>query len=150
MKQFDEIGLNLAKVQGNLFVESINRYECSSAHFIKVFMNSEICAYIDKYEQIDIAGVFDELESKHKLSTGNEKFNVDNIYWIGYLYRYWAYRYETNSKNIYKIINARQLNELYDIYHTLDPDVAIERIYEAKNITSEKDYLSIIKRIYLL
>ena len=62
---------------------------------------------------------------------------------MGYIYRYWAYTYEITTKEIYKIIKAKELRSLYFPYHSLDPKVAIERILESKNI--KKDENEIIK-----
>lgn len=150
MREFDDKGLNLAKAQGNIFVESLERYECSSSYFIKRFMNSEICSRIDRENEINIALVFEELEEKYQLTRGNKKYSIDSIYWIGYIYRYWSYVFELPSNEVYKIISANQLVQLYEPYHTLDPESTIRRIYESKNIKPEKDLLQILKKIYML
>lgn len=150
MKEFDEKGLRLAKTQGNIFVESLDRYKCSSSYFVKRYMNSEICYKIDKENEINVAEVFDELENIYKLDRGNIKINTDTMYWMGYIYRYWAYVFELSSKEIYKIISGNELAQLFEPYHTLDPELAIRRIYEERNIKPEKDLLQILKRIYML
>ena len=72
------------------------------------------------------------------------------MYWMGYIYRYWAYVFELSSKEIYKIISGNELAQLFEPYHTLDPELAIRRIYEERNIKPEKDLLQILKRIYML
>lgn len=148
MRKFDENGLRLAKSQANMFVESISRYNCGSNYFIRRFMNSDICFWIDRFDEFDISSVFNALEKDYQFETGKEKFSVDSIYWIGYLYRYWAYTYEIYSVEIYKIITAKELNNIYEAYHSLDPDLAIKRIYEAKKIKPEKNMLAIMKKVY--
>lgn len=57
-------------------------------------------------------------------------FSVEEMHWIGYIYRYWAYVSEKSSKQIYKIIKPEQLKKLYFPYHSLDPLQAIDRIME--------------------
>lgn len=56
------------------------------------------------------------------------------MYWMGYIYRYFAYTYNISALNTYKIIKPKELRSLFLAYHTLDPSKAIERIMEAKGI----------------
>ena len=58
---------------------------------------------------------------------------------MGYLYRYWCYTFEKNSRQVYKIIKPRELRGLYYPYHSLDPAQAIDRILEAKQMR-EQDF----------
>ena len=62
------------------------------------------------------------------------KYSEPEMYWIGYIYRYWAYTSAKTSKQIYRIIKPKELRDLYYPYHSLDPAQAIERILEAKGI----------------
>ena len=71
-------------------------------------------------------------------SYGKEKYSEAELYWIGYIYRYWSYTYQKTSKQIYKFIKPKELRSLYYPYHSLDPAQAIERILEAKGV-DEKD-----------
>lgn len=150
MKELDELGINLCKGQGNLFVESLDRYTGSSSIFIKRFMNCKECFRIDKYYEFDSAGIFEEMENRYDLQRGKEKFDPEAMYWVGYLYRYWAYVYEKSSSQIYKIISGKELSMLYGPYHTLDPKAAIDRICEAKGVDQQISQLQILKRIYLM
>ena len=145
MTKFDEIGLNLCELQANLFVESL-KYDISSYQFIKKYMFSEAASLMDdkKFFSLSTKGFSFEIDSKAK---GNIKINSSILYWVGYIYRYWAYTYGISSKEIYKIISGKELCLLYEPYHTLDPAMAIERIYESKNIT-KKDKLELLKEIY--
>lgn len=54
-----------------------------------------------------------------------ERYSANELYWIGYLYRYWAYTRECGSKSVYKIIKPGDLKKLYFPYHSLDPAQAI-------------------------
>ena len=68
---------------------------------------------------------------------GKEKYSENELYWIGYLYRYWAYTYQKTSKQLYRMTKPKELRELYYPYHSLDPAQAIERILEAKGMKEE-------------
>ena len=72
------------------------------------------------------------------------------MYWIGYLYRYWAYTFEKSSKQVFRSIKPEELRELYFPYHSLDPAQAIERILEAKGM-EDRDQITrgveILRRI---
>jgi hypothetical protein len=71
-------------------------------------------------------------------SYGKEKFSEEELFWIGYLYRYWAYTYGESSKRLYKTIGPKSLRNVYLPYHTLDPANAIARLLETRGIV-EKD-----------
>lgn len=157
MKKIDKDGLLLCEIQANLFEESLIKTNCSSEVFIRRYMNSEIATVLDSTAFLDdtktTSNIFDEIKEEYGISNyGTNKFNSETLYWIGYLYRYFSYTYELSSKEVYKIIKPKELNELYLPYHTLDLKAAIDRILEEKNISfDEKDMFDrsykIFKRI---
>lgn len=136
MKEFDRTGLKLAKAQANLFLESLSRYSGSSSIFIKRFMYSKEVMNVDRNNIFDSSKILLELESKN-LSYGTKKYQEDIIYWIGYIYRYFAYTYEIPSKKIYEIVKPDEMNNMFVAYHTMDPKFAIDRMLEAKKINIE-------------
>ena len=70
---------------------------------------------------------------------GSVKYSPEEMYWIGYIYRYFAYTYGKTSVQVYRIIKPKELRELYLPYHTMDPAQAIDRILEAKGIDNHSD-----------
>lgn len=103
-------------------------------------MNSNFSKSLDTNEILDesisIEEVFSLIEEEYSIKNyGKNKFNIEVLYWIGYIYRYFSYTYELSSRNVYKIIKPKELNELYYVYHTFDPSIAISRILEEKNIS---------------
>lgn len=145
MKKFDESGLKLCKVQGNIFVKSITATDCSSPIFIRRFMYSAVASRMDKegflYEACDVMDVLREVEDEFGVTDyGKDKYAGEELYWMGYMYRYWCYVYEKSSKQVYKIIKPKELRGLYYPYHSLDPAQAIERILEAKQM-GEEEYI---------
>ena len=77
-------------------------------------------------------------------------YNEQSMEWIGYIYRYICYIYEQPMKKIYGLIKPNELFELYDAYHSLDNELAIKRILEAKGISFENNtnQLEELKKIY--
>ena len=70
---------------------------------------------------------------------GTVKYTHNEMYWIGYIYRYFAITYEFTSARVYKIVKPKELRELFLPYHTLDPSQAIERILEAKGLLLDEE-----------
>lgn len=155
MKKMDSYGLELCRFQAELFENSRDNAECSSKIFIRRFMHSDLVVRMDKegllFEALDVTDALHEIEAQFGPSNyGSEKFNREELYWAGYIYRYWAYIAEKKSKQIYKMIKPEELRKLYFPYHSLDPEQAIERIKEAKGFTYEDDIkrgVEILRRV---
>ena len=156
MRTFDETGLKLCRLQADLFVLSASKLACSSPIFLRRFMRSNAAARMDQdgfmYESYSKEGILQEIEEQFGATDyGKEKFSTEELYWMGYLYRYWCYTYEISSKQVYKQMKPKELRGLYYPYHSLDPAQAIERILESKNIGGEEDLtqkgVEILRRI---
>ena len=142
MKTMDEIGNKLCRAQAELFVSSISLTNCSSAIFLRRFMNSSAAKRMDDgsflFEASTNESVIAEIEEEFgKTDYGKVKYTENELYWMGYLYRYWCYTYEKTSKQVYRIMKPTELRELFFPYHSLDNAAAIERILEAKNSREE-------------
>lgn len=129
----DCIRLKLCDVQGRLFRLST---AYASESFIRNFMFSEVARHLDSpYSKLQCVGeeyLLEELEDERNLSRDGEKYDPEVLYWIGYLYRYWAcYRHES-SKVIYRAAPAKTMKKHYMSFHTLDPDVAINNLIEIR------------------
>ena len=146
MRKIDEIGLKLCKMQAEVFSVSVKETNCSSPIFMRRFMNSQVAQRMDLggflFEACDVNQIFQEIETEFgESSYGKEKYSEAELYWIGYVYRYWSYTYQKTSKQIYKLVKPKELRDLYYPYHSLDPAQAIERILEAKDL-NEKDFIA--------
>lgn len=144
MKNIDKDGLLVCSIQGKVFSNSLTYFKCSSEIFMRRFMMSEIVKQFDSLSILDdtltINNVYERLEEEFgKTNYGKVKYSSEVLYWIGYLYRYMAYTYDLSSKQVYKIIKPKELNELYYVYHTFDCSQAIERILEQKGISFDLD-----------
>lgn len=137
----------LCDIQGRLFELALkNKYDCPA--FIKTFMNSQAAAALDDvYDRLQWAGeeyILEELEDEAKgLEKAGIIYNKEVMYWIGYVYRYWHYYTNENSREIYKIADAKTMSECWLGFHTLDVEMAIDDlkdIYKQKcNISGELD-----------
>lgn len=155
MKKMDSLGLKLCSYQATLFEKSRDDLECSSKVFIRRFMNSEIAKRMDKvgflFEATDIKDSFAEIELQYGKSTyGSDKYDIEELHWIGYIYRYWSYISEKSSKQLYKLIKPNELKKLYFPYHSLDPAQAIERISEEINASYNDDITNIARGVEIM
>ena len=149
-REMDQVGLLLCDVQGKIFEQSVTSEECSSSIFIRRYMNSKFVSRMDNLtfinESMTVEEIFEELDIEYgKTSYGKIKFSVNEMYWIGYIYRYLSYVYQIDSKNAYKIIKGTELRHLFFAYHSLDPMNAIDIILEAKSLVLDKDSSQLTK-----
>ncbi|MEE1314275.1 MAG: antitoxin [Faecalimonas sp.] len=144
MREFDEYGLKLCRYQAVVFQMSNKKTECSSPIFLRRFMYSDVAQRMDResflYEALPQEAVIDEITIEFgKSHYGKVKYGEEELYWMGYLYRYWCYTHRISSKRLYKMLKPEELKKLYYPYHSLDPAQAIERIKEANGWEEEDD-----------
>ena len=116
----------------------------SSEIFIRRFMKSEIAKRFDNESvlesNIQANDILELINEEYGISNyGSVKYTRNEIYWIGYIYRYFASTYEMSSAQVYKIVKPKELRGLFLPYHTMDPAQAIERILEAKEMLVDED-----------
>ena len=70
-------------------------------------------------------------ECKDALSVPGEVFDKETLYWTGYIYRYWNFYTGESSKEIYRQAPAKTMRVVYLMYHTMSPELAIDRLKEA-------------------
>lgn len=139
MDKMNRDGLLLCEIQASAFEKSVDRIASSSEIFIRRFMKSEIAKRFDNdsilESNIQANDILELVEEEYGVSNyGSVKYTRNEIYWIGYIYRYFAMTYEMTSAQVYKIVKPKELRGLFLSYHTMDPAQAIERILEAKGM----------------
>ncbi len=139
MRKIDDDGLLLCKLQAEAFELSISKVETSSPVFIRRFMHSQVARLMDNLGALEIIllpkDMLDLIEEEYGPSSyGSEKYTQNEMYWIGYIYRYFSYTYEKSALQVYRIVKPHELRGMYLPYHTMDPSQAIERILEAKGL----------------
>lgn len=143
MKRVNEEGRALCRLQGEIFEVSPEVSPSGSAVFVRRFMNSAVAARLDRCtgntETETAAALAEEVEREYGgRPYGKEHFAAEELYWMGYLYRYWALASGMSSRRLGRIIGAHELRGLYFPYHTMDAEQAVERISEAKGIEAEE------------
>jgi len=156
MREMDTVGLTYCNCQASIFELSTSVLACSSNMFIRRYIYSDVAKQMDRLDfniiTPDLA--FEEIKSKYGDATQKQKYPPNVMYWLGYIYRYWSYIHEISILSIYKMIRPSELAGLYPAYHTLDPEMAIQRIIEAKKIKQQPNleeavnmYREIIKKV---
>ncbi len=144
MKKIDKDGLLLCELQATTFENSIDKTKSSSEIFIRRFMRSKIAKRLDNESvlesNIQANDILQLVDEEYGVSDyGSVKYTHNEMYWIGYLYRYFSITYELTSVQVYKIVKPKELRSLFLPYHTMDPSQAIERILEAKGMLTDEN-----------
>ena len=125
----------LCDIQGRLFELSVEK-GFDSEYFVKHFMESNVAKNLDSsYNRMQWCGeeyLLEELidECQDSLKCGGHVATKDEIYWIGYIYRYWHYYKNENSKKIYKQAPYKRMKINYLMFHTMAPEMAIDDLIE--------------------
>ena len=131
----ESLKLALCEMQAQLFVQSRDEGYASEP-FIKAFMNSEIAKDLDKqFHHMQWAGthyIMSRMEEEHpEALVQGECYDTETLYWTGYLYRYWHIDKGESSREIYKQAPAKTMRIVYLMYHTMSPEMAIERLKDS-------------------
>lgn len=134
----NSLQMALCDTQGQLFELSAEQGYTSES-FIKAYMTSDVASDMDKeFHHIQWAGkayILSRMEEELSgvLTKDGEVYDQEALYWMGYLYRYWHFYTGESSREIYKQAPARTMNVVYLMYHTMSPELAIDRLKEANN-----------------
>lgn len=131
----ESLKLALCEMQAQLFVQSQEKGYASES-FIRAFMNSDIAEDLDMpFNHMQWAGahyLMSRMEEEHpdELTQG-ECYDTETLYWVGYLYRYWHIYTGESSREILKQASAKTMRIVYLMYHTMSPEMAIDRLKES-------------------
>lgn len=70
--------------------------------------------------------IMSRLGELNAIVTTNKKYNMEALYWIGYLYGYWACWGIDSASDIWKYAPFDEVMIHYPAYHTVDIEKAIE------------------------
>lgn len=139
-ESLSEKELALCDEQGFLFERSVE-LPLNSPSFIRRYMFSALAESLDNGEEDVYAFSLKELYAIVNASYPNpsvgkqgKHYPKEVLYWVGYLYRYWAFLRFRSSASLYRDYPSQLLFLSYDAYHTMDPKNAIENL--------EEDYLA--------
>ena len=144
MKPLDSIELKLCQLQAKIFESSFDYVDYSSPMFIRRFMFSNIAKTFDNKTYLLLSNstndIFETLDEEYgKSSYGKYKYNKDQLYWIGYIYRCFAIIFNLSSKQVYRLINSKEIIKYYKTYNTFDIVVAAKEIAENINYNYTND-----------
>lgn len=130
----ESLKLALCEMQAQLFAASKeNGY--GSESFIKTFMNSDIARDLDMpFHHMQWAGMqylMSRMKDECALDCQGDIYDTETLYWIGYLYRYWHLYTGESSREIYRQAPAKTMRVVYLMYHTMSPEMAIDRLKES-------------------
>ena len=114
MRKIDKDGLLLCELQATAFENSVDKMESSSEIFIRRFMKSKIAKRLDNgsvlESNIQANDILQFVDEEYGVSDyGTVKYTRNEMYWIGYIYRYFAIICELTSVQVYKIIKPKEL-----------------------------------------
>ena len=124
MKRMNKDGVLLCELQATAFEKSIDKMESSSEIFIRRFMRSRIAKRLDDgsvlESNIQAEDILQLVNEEYGFSNyGSVKYTRNEMYWIGYIYRYFVITYELTSMQVYKIVKPKELKGLFLPYHTM-------------------------------
>lgn len=127
--------LTLCATQGQLF-ELAGECGYASEQFIKTYMTSQVSKDMDKrFHHVQWAGkayILSRMEDEYgeSLVRNEDVYDNETLYWTGYIYRYWHFYTGESSREIYKQAPAKLMRTVYLMYHTMSPELAIDRLKE--------------------
>ena len=138
MRPLESIDIILCRLNAKLFEESVEKTGYSSPIFIRRFMLSNLAKSFDKKIYLFLSTSSEECfelidEEFGKSTYGTKKYTKDQMFWIGYMYRVIAIKYNLSSKAVYKLFNAEKIVKYYNIGHTFDVVDFAERMMASIN-----------------
>lgn len=151
MKEIDDNGKFLCKFTSDLFEYSTKVKECSSKVFIKAFVFSSIQKRLSSsafiLESLDIVSAYDIIRKEKKLTRGSDIYPSYVMAWIGYIMKYFAYTTNLSEQVLYKKMKPEEFYSLYEAYHSMDNDLVVKRIAEAKGINLNFNNVELMKSL---
>lgn len=147
MKSLDKAGLDLTVYQAKVFSESLNRTNSSSPIFIRRFMKSEFAADLDQtsghFSFFALGDAFREINEQYGASEyGQICYEKDELYWIGYTYRYLCYTRNCPSVLAYRFLKPNILHSVYSAYHTQSEEWALTALFKKLGLSEQTFDLS--------
>ncbi|MCL2165044.1 MAG: hypothetical protein FWH55_11805 [Oscillospiraceae bacterium] len=133
MKNLSRFERQLCDIQGRLFERSLLK-GLDSPDFVYKFMHSKTCEYLDlSYDRLQWAGeeyVMENLLDETTIRPVGERYSKEELFWTGYVYRYWHLLSGESGREIYNQASARRMKDCYLGFHTLDVAMAIDDLKE--------------------
>ena len=132
----DQLQLKLCDIQGRLFELSGNS-GYGSNEFIKAFMSSNVAKGLDssfnRYQWAGEEYLLEETADECQLEKGGSIYFGEVLYWTGYIYRFWHFYKGSDSSKIIKAAPPETMNRNFTMFHSMDPEMAVDDLIEIKN-----------------
>ena len=132
----DQLQLKLCDIQGRLF-ELSGKAGYGSNGFIKAFMSSDVAKGLDssfnRYQWAGEEYLLEEIVDECSPEKGGSIFTEEVLYWTGYIYRFWHFYKGTASSRIIKTAPPETMNRNFTMFHSMDPEMAVDDLTEIKN-----------------
>ena len=133
-KELSTFELQLCDIQGRLF-ELALKNNIKYPDFAEKYMNSQTAAFMDyPYDRMQWAGeeyVLENLMEEITLEKcSGDNYSREEVYWMGYVYRYWHFYTGEESVKIYRQAPFDTMTTNYLMFHTLDVELAIDNLKE--------------------
>ncbi len=139
MKELDTNGIYICDNLGKLFALS-TKEDYSSPIFLRRFLHSDVIEKFEKHQSAFITPFTDELiedinNQFGKSEYGTIKYNIDAMYWLGYVYGYISYTRDCKIRILLKVFNPNDLIKYYPSYHSQSNEWVIDTLLKQYNLT---------------
>lgn len=136
----DSWQLQQCRIHGQLFCIPLEKSK-NPKQFVETYMHSDIAVHMDNdCDSMHIMGqyyLFECISDDYGLEDFNSEYDLsEELFWMGYLYRFWHFYTGESSVEIYKQANYDDMLDYYLGYHTLSPQMAVDRIKEANEMNA--------------
>jgi hypothetical protein len=145
-KPFDDLGLIYANQQARAFSLSRSLCPLSSPLFIRGFMLSSLAEDLDHLMDKEAESYF-WLASFPKRGKKRILYEEDELHWIGWIYRYWAYTRGYSSAQLYRAISGSEIRPFFGPYHSQDPEKAVSLLEESHPVLAKDDFL-VVRKVF--
>lgn len=138
MRKFNHNGLLLCEYQAKIFEKSYE-LDYSSPIFMRRFLFSLLSKKMDEgytaFLSLDVNEGIESINEEYKTTSyGKDKYSKASLFWMGYMYRYICYTREEDTSFVMKLFKHKQMNSVYYVYHTQDPEWAIANLLEINGL----------------
>lgn len=138
MKELGECASLQCRFLGDLFAYASKRKECSSKTFVKAYVYSSLAKRVSSagflYDCLSVPSAYESLAKEKKLTRGKDVYPSFVMEWIGYMMAYYSAYTGLPASVFYSKVKPEELYRMYEAYHSLDRQEALERIAEATGI----------------
>lgn len=145
MRKFDGLGECLCRQQAAFFALSLQKSSLSSPQFIRYFLTSDFAVEADRNGDDDRLSLF--FKAGSPLDSKEILYSEDELYWLGYLYRYICYTRILTSAQLFRAMPSKELRPYYSVYHTQDMERSAALLLE-KFPVFPQDPLAVIRDVF--